>query len=51
MTAFLEKRVKSGPSLDETDPTLLWLLRRAFDEWGVAGVVSAAKLLAESDRY
>lgn len=24
--------------VEDTDPTLLWLLRRMMDEWGAAGV-------------
>ena len=36
-----------GPDLTDIDPTLLWLLRRAGDEWGPAGVARAATKLAE----
>ena len=34
-----------GPELDETDPTLLWLLRRMGDEWGPSGVLRTARKL------
>lgn len=38
----------TGPSLEETDPRLLDVLRRAGDEWGPAGVARAAAMLART---
>lgn len=46
---YCEQGDNVGPGLDETDPTLLWLLRRAGDEWGPRGVARAAALLAAAD--
>jgi len=38
--------------MDEIDERLLWLLRRAGDEWGPAGVAkAAARLAAEGDEH
>jgi hypothetical protein len=40
------KEEESGPALEDVDGRLLWLLRKASDEWGVSGVARVAALLA-----
>lgn len=34
------------PEITDVDPRLLWLLRKAADEWGARGVYLAAAKLA-----
>ena len=38
----------NGPEINDIDERLLWLLRRAGDEWGPLGVALAAQRLVDA---